>query len=164
MRPRSPAPLQNASLCAGNEQENPDFVAQVTAIEARRAMPGVNAPAITFMYPTNGGVSKSQADALSALPGFDVARIAPDCHVGGGGGVGCAVGDFDAMPDFLQSAINVETNAAISDANRMIMEASDLQAWFNVSASLQQRLRARATSFCLERSGHYDVRTVHFSP
>ena len=127
-------------------------------------MPGVNAPAITFMYPTNGGVSKSQADALSALPGFDVARIAPDCHVGGGGGVGCAVGDFDAMPDFLQSAINVETNAAISDANRMIMEASDLQAWFNVSASLQQRLRARAASFCLERSGHYDVRTVHFSP
>lgn len=141
----------------GNEQENPDFVSQVTAIEARRAAPGVNAPEITFMYPTNGGVSAAQAAALSALPGFDVARVAPDCHVGGGGGVDCAKGDFAAMPGFLQSAINVETNAAISDANRMIMEASDLQAWFNVSAALQARLRARAASFCLERSGHYDA-------
>ena len=142
---------------SGNEQENPDFVAQVTAIEARRAAPGVNAPEITFMYPTNGGVSEAQAAALSALPGFDVARIAPDCHVGGGGGVACALGDFAAMPDFLQSAINVETNAAISDANRMIMEASDLQEWLNVDAATQKRLRARAASFCLERSGHYDA-------
>ena len=147
--------LQTIEL--GNEQENPDFVAQVTAIEARRAAPGVNAPSITFMYPTNGGVSRSAADALKALPGFDVARVAPDCHVGGGGGVGCAVGDFDAMPDFHQSAINVETNAAISDVNRMIMEASDLQEWFNVNATLQARLRARAASFCAERSGHYDA-------
>ena len=147
--------LQTIEL--GNEQENPDFVAQVTAIEARRAAPGVNAPSITFMYPTNGGVSRSAADALKALPGFDVARVAPDCHVGGGGGVGCAVGDFDAMPDFHQSAINVETNAAISDVNRMIMEASDLQEWFNVNATLQARLRARAASFCLERSGHFDA-------
>jgi hypothetical protein len=147
--------LQTLEL--GNEQENPDFVAQVTAIEARRAAPGVNAPEITFMYPTNGGVSAAQAAALSALPGFDVARIAPDCHVGGGGGVGCAEGDFAALPGFLQSGINVETNAAISDANRMIMEASDLQVWFNVSGGLQARLRARAASFCLERSGHFDA-------
>ena len=147
--------LQTIEL--GNEQGNPDFVAQVTAMEARRAAPGVNAPAITYMYPTNDGVSAAQAAALSALPGFDVARIAPDCHVGGGGGVGCAVGDFERMPDFMQSAINVETNAAISDLNRMVMEASDLQAWFNVSDSLQKRLRARAASFCLERSGHYDA-------
>ena len=158
--------LQTMEL--GNEQENPDFVAQVTAIEQRRAAPGVNAPALTYMYPTNGGVSKDQAAALSALPGFDVARIAPDCHVGGGGGVGCAMDDWANMPDFLQSGINVETNAAISDANRMIMEASDLQTWFNVDAATQKRLRARAASFCVERSGHVPLDksppTTHLSP
>lgn len=41
-----------ASLFAGNEQENPDFVAQVTAMEARRTAPGVNAPEYHYMYPT----------------------------------------------------------------------------------------------------------------
>jgi hypothetical protein len=72
-------------------------------------------------------------------------------------GVGCAEDAFSRLPDFKQSAINCETNAAISDMNRAIMEAADLMDWFNVSAELQDRLRARTASFCMERSGHYDA-------
>ena len=153
-----PAPYVVQTFELGNEQDNPDFVDQVKAIEQRRA--AIGAPEIRFMYPTNNGVSRSQADALSAIPGFDVSRIGPDCHVGGGGGVSCAIvsslhpfallpsftcvpslpllpyylylisylpltssiyllfsspqNDFNAMPDFKQSFINCETNAAIS--------------------------------------------------
>ena len=116
----------------------------------------IGAPELRFMYPTNGGVSRAQADALSAIPGFDVSRIGPDCHVGGGGGVQCAINDFNAMPDFKQSFINCETNAAISSMERAIQESSDLQTWFNVNKSLQERLWGRAASFCSERSGHFD--------
>jgi hypothetical protein len=81
----------------------------------------------------------------------------PDCHVGGGGGITCATSDFARLPDFGQSFINCETNAAISSMERAIQEASDLQTWFNVSEELQARLRARTASFCTERSGHYDA-------
>lgn len=84
-----PAPYVVQTFELGNEQDNPDFVDQVKAIEQRRA--AIGAPEIRFMYPTNNGVSRSQADALSAIPGFDVSRIGPDCHVGGGGGVSCAI-------------------------------------------------------------------------
>jgi hypothetical protein len=108
------------------------------------------------MYPTNGGVSAATAAQITAIP-LDAAHVMPDCHVGGGGGVGCAEDAFSRLPDFKQSAINCETNAAISDMNRAIMEAADLMDWFNVSAELQDRLRARTASFCMERSGHYDA-------
>jgi hypothetical protein len=148
------APYVVQTFELGNEQENPNFVQQVTAIENRRA--AIGAPELRFMYPTNGGVSRAQADALSAIPGFDVSRIGPDCHVGGGGGVQCAINDFNAMPDFKQSFINCETNAAISSMERAIQESSDLQTWFNVNKSLQERLWGRAASFCSERSGHFD--------
>jgi hypothetical protein len=76
-----------------------------------------------------------------------------DCHVGGGGGVGCVTGDWSAQPseswlkalrvaqssfslrssaDFKQAGINCETNAAISNVLRAMQEASDLQTWFNL--------------------------------
>ena len=149
-----PTPPPPPPPCNSNEQENPDFVSQVAAIEARRA--AVGAPELFYMYPTNGGVSAAVAAQLTAIP-LSARHVAPDCHVGGGGGVSCALDDFNRLPDFQQSAINCETNAAISDMNRAIMEAADLQAWFNVSAALQERLLARTASFCGERSGHFDA-------
>lgn len=84
----------------------------------------------------------------------------PDCHVGGGGGITCAEGDFKNLPSFAQSFINCETNAGTSDHGRAMDEASDLQAWFNYGAQAgqqPQRLIARTASFCTERSGHYDA-------
>jgi hypothetical protein len=107
------------------------------------------------MYPTNEGVSAETASALLAIP-VAAERIMPDCHVGGGGGIGCAEADFNRLPDFHQSFINCETNAAISDMNRAIMEAADLMQWFNTT-DVDGRLRGRTASFCTERSGHYDA-------
>ena len=121
-------------------------------MEARRA--AVGAPAIIYMYPTNGGVSDKTAQALVAA-GVSPVHIAPDCHVGGGGGVACAEDDWARLPDFAQSAINCETNAAISTLERAIQESSDLQTWFSVAPGVQSRLLARTASFCTERSGHF---------
>jgi hypothetical protein len=66
------------------------------------------------------------------------------------------VNNFDNLPNYDQSGINCETNAAISTQLRALQEAMDLKTWFNVSAGLQERLLARTASFCLERSGHFD--------
>jgi hypothetical protein len=129
-------------------------VAQVAAIEAKRAQ--IGAPEMYYMYPTNSGVSAAVAAQLSAIP-LAAERVMPDCHVGGGGGINCALAAFSRLPDFNQQAINCETNAAISTMERAIQEASDLQTWFNVSAALQARLHGRTASFCHERSGHFDA-------
>ena len=97
-----PAPYNITTWELGNEQENPDFVAQVTAMEARRK--AIGAPVLQYLYPTNQGVSKSTAAQLVAA-GVAPEVIAPDCHVGGGGGISCATGDFAANPGFHQSFI-----------------------------------------------------------
>jgi hypothetical protein len=152
-----PAPYNITIWELGNEQENPDFVTQVTAMEARRK--AIGAPEIHYMYPTNGGVSAATAAALTAA-GVVAADIMPDCHVGGGGGISCATDDFNANPTFNQSFINCETNAAISNMERALQESSDLQVWFNFGANPGEdptRLIARTASFCTERSGHYDA-------
>ncbi len=57
----------------------------------------------------------------------------------------------------LRQFLNAETNAGISTVERMLQEAADLQAWFNVGAPDLGRMRARTASFCAERSGHYDA-------
>ena len=148
-----PQPYNITTWELGNEQENPDFVAQVTAMEGRRK--AVGAPPLQYMYPTNQGVSKATAAALVAA-GVPPAAITPDCHVGGGGGIGCATAAFNANPDFAQSAINCETNAAISTMDRALQESADLQDWFNFGAQPGEdpaRLIARTASFCAERSG-----------
>jgi len=149
-----PAPYNVHTFELGNEQENPNYVQQVTAMEARRA--AVNAPPLFYMYPTNSGVSASVAQQIINA-GLPVQSILPDCHVGGGGGISCAESDFNNLPNFDQSFINCETNAAISSQLRAIQESSDLQTWFNVREPVLHRLRARTASFCTERSGHYDA-------
>jgi hypothetical protein len=147
-----PQPYNISIFELGNEQENPDFVQQVAAMEAKRVQ--IGAPPIHYMYPTNNGMSTSQAQAAIAA-GLPISAIAPDCHVGGGGGVDCAINDFNNPPvaGFNQSFINCETNDAISTMIRAIHESSDLQTWFNVGEPTLHRLLARTASFCTERSG-----------
>ncbi len=186
-----PAPYKIHTFELGNEQENPDYITQVSAMEARRA--AVGAPPIFYMYPTNvsmptypllalvpntspkltlplspippplpptpppqGGLSAAGAQAAIDA-GLPIPMLGPDCHVGGGGGVSCAVSDFNALPNFDQGFINCETNDAISTMLRAIHEAADLQSWFNIQEPVLHRLRARTASFCAERSGHYDA-------
>jgi hypothetical protein len=148
-------------LFSGNEQENPDFVAQVVAMEARRAAPGVQAPTYHYMYPTNSGVSNVTASSLAAA-GVSAADISMDCHVGGGGGIGCAVGDWDAMPGgsdvertisnashassvfccagFKQMGINCETNAGISTVQRamQVRKSTVLEPYWHTPARIHR--------------------------
>jgi hypothetical protein len=78
-------------------------------MEARRK--AIGAPTLQYLYPTNQGVSKSTAAQLVAA-GVAPEVIAPDCHVGGGGGISCATGDFAANPGFHQSFIKCVRRAA----------------------------------------------------
>ena len=93
------------------EQANPDFVSQVTAMEKRAAtLPA--APKLHYMYPVNGGFDANVASQLFALGGDELLRrTMPDCHVGEGGGVACALADFAAMgPQYNISFINAEVS------------------------------------------------------
>ena len=113
-----PQPYFLDTLELGNEQENPDFVAQVAAMEARRAQ--IGAPELFYMYPTNQGVNAATAASLNAIP-VPAHRIMPDCHVGGGGGIGCAQSVFAALPDYNQSFIKcVRFSAPLRPAPRTL--------------------------------------------
>jgi hypothetical protein len=133
-----------------SEQENPDFVAQISAIEARRnTIPG--APEWYFMYPQNSGPSASQLDALVGS-GVAGSRIMADCHVGYTGGLECAQASL-VWQQYNGSGINCETNAVTSHLQRGAQEAADLIEWFNAPPQVSSRLRARTASFCTQRSG-----------
>jgi hypothetical protein len=49
-----------------------------------------------------------QDAAKAQQAGLPIQNIMPDIHVGAGGAVEVAEGDFNALPDFPQSAINCE--------------------------------------------------------
>ena len=145
-----PAPYKIDTFELGNEQENPNFLAQVQAIEARRAaIPG--APEWYFMYPENAGPSAAVAASLVAA-GVEGRRIMADCHVGASGGIGCSEQTL-IWQSFNGSGINCETNAVTSNLIRGAEEAADLLQWFNQPADVTARLRARTASFCIQRSG-----------
>lgn len=139
------------------QQENPDFVAQVAAMEARAA--AVGAPKLFYIYPSNPGTfPAATAQALLALGGPELAaRTAPDIHIwGDAGGVAAAQQLAGALPDYPSSFVNMEINARTSTLARGIAEAADLQAWFGVGAPFLDRLFVRTTSFCIEMASHYD--------
>lgn len=113
------------------------------------------APPVTYFYPSNGGPNASQVAALVAA-GVPGAAYGPDCHATDA--VKCAKLFFSTFPDVNSSAVNAEVNGKVSNLMRAIAESTDLvRNWFNISeAALVPRLRGRATSFCTERSGHFE--------
>lgn len=147
-----PAPYRLTMVELGNEEANPDYVPQILAMEARRAR--IGAPPITYFYPSNGGPNSSQVAALVAA-GVPGPSFGPDCHASGA--VSCARDFFFRFPDVNSSAVNAEVNGRTSNLQRMVAESTDLvRVWFNVSVPLQPRLLGRSTSFCSERSGHFE--------
>jgi hypothetical protein len=143
-----PEPFLLHTTEIGNEQEVPPWVDIVTAMEARRI--AIAAPEFYYLYPTNGGVSSATAQQIINA-GIAPSSVAPDCHVGGGGGVSCGISDFNALPNFGQSFWNMETNDGISTQLRAVHEAADLQTWFNVGEPYLHRMHGRMASFCTER-------------
>lgn len=152
-----PEPYQIRMWELGNEQDNPDFVAQVAEMEARAA--AVGAPALKYVYPSNPGTfPNATAQGILNLGGAELAaRTMPDIHIWGSqGGVQAAYNLAADLPNYPSSFVNMEVNARTSTLDRGINEAADLQSWFNVPAPFVDRLVTRTTSFCTERSSHYD--------
>jgi len=147
-----PNPYVVTTFELGNEEYNAAYVDQVQAMETKAKSLGKT---LYYMFPTNEGVNSSDASKAQSL-GLPIDRLMPDIHVGGGGAVETAIADFNALPNFPQSAINCETNAGTHTQSRAMQESLDLMDWFNTIAPIEPRLRGRAASFCMERSGHYD--------
>jgi hypothetical protein len=139
----------------GNEEYNPSFIPQVSAIMERFDTIGVANP-LYFMFPENGGMNSTDA-ARAVAAGLPIPRIMPDLHVGAGGAVAGAISDFNAMPNFPQSAVNCETNAGTHTMIRAAQEAADLNVWFGTLPPAAGRLVARTASFCNERASNYDA-------
>ena len=143
---------QLTMLELGNEEANINYAAQIIAMEARRAK--IGAPAVTYFYPSNSGPTDTQVAALVAA-GVAGPAFGPVCHASGA--VSCATDFFGRYPDVNTSMVNAEVNGRFSNLDRMIIESQDLvRVWFNVSADIQPRLYGRSTSFCTERSGHFE--------
>ena len=120
-------------------------------MEARRKL--VGAPALTYLFPGNGGVDNATATALVAA-GVAPEAIAPDCHATDG--PSCELAAFRRLPWFNQSAITCEVNGRTSDLARAMAEGKDLSRWFNAPAEDVPRLLGRMTSFVTMRSGHFE--------
>ena len=145
---------------------NPNFVAQVAAMEAKASALGY-APEWYYMFPDNGGMS-SQDQAAAVAAGLPIERIATDVHVGSAGGVQAIAGVFAKSPSFPASAINGEVNAIYGDGvntasalGRALSEASDINDFFNADPKVLSRIIARTASFCSERNGHDDGSQWH---
>jgi hypothetical protein len=151
-----PEPYQITTFELGNEQANPSFVTQIAAMETRAA--AVGAPPLRYIYPDGNGIPADTAAAILALGGASLAaRTMPDIHIWGSeGGVAAAMSMAGKNPSFPQSFVNMEINARQSTLVRGINEAADLQAWFTVGSPFLDRLVTRTTSFCMERSSHFD--------
>lgn len=159
-----PEPYIIRALEIGNEQNSPDFVAEVAAMETRRAE--VGAPELRYLYPAIGwpptqSMPNATAQGLWAIGGEELAgRSCTDIHTGvnpsGGGGVDRAYQGASELAWFPQCFYNCEVNAYFSGFQRAVTEGWDLTQFFNVNASFQHRLQARMASFCTQRSGHFN--------
>jgi len=138
----------------GNEQYNSNWVHQVAAMEDKAKALGMGGD-LFYMFPTNEGLNAADAKLAMDL-GLPIDHIMPDIHIGTGGAIEVGINDFNRMPNFLQSAINCETNAETHNHRRALQEAADLNEWFNLDQALSSRFKARTASFCNERSGHFD--------
>ena len=155
-----PDPYVASIFELGNEQYNQQFVAQVTAMEARAAALG-RAGELTYMFPDNGGLSASDL-AKAAAAGLPLHRMGADIHVSAGGAVAAAEADF-AQTTYPVIAGNFETNAdypakagGMHGMTRALLEATDLNTWLSTPAAVAGRLVARAASFCNSATSNFD--------
>ena len=145
-----------AAFELGNEQHNPSFVAQASAMERRaRAIGGV--PPLRYIYPGVGTQGLTPADKRRARAlGIPAERILTDLHVGAGGAVQQARELFAADPTFRQGVANLETNAMTHDLGRALAEAADLIDFFTAETATTDRIWARTASFCSQAAAQFD--------
>jgi len=140
----------------GNEQYNNNYVEQVTAMESKARELGIG-KTIHYMFPSKGGVgflnAADIAKASKLSPRIDEQMVA-DLHVFMSGAVEQANAIFSANPDFKMGVVNAEINAGTHSFERAMVEAADLNDWFN---SASNRLHFRTTSFCMAAANDYDA-------
>jgi len=144
----------------GNEEYNAAFIEQVEAMEAK-AQDLKLQEEILYMFPSGpptfssflNSTDLARAARLSRSFPTILSRMAADIHVSTGGAVPLAKQLFELTGDFPVGAVNGEVNGGFHHMTRAMQEASDMLSWFNADLA---NLYFRTTSFCSERSGHYD--------
>jgi len=124
---------------------------QVKAMEERAAKLGM-AKKLYYMFPNNHG-PKGEDSVMAASLGLGD-HLVVDIHDGAMGGVSQAERVFSTNTTATWGAINLETNCGDHTVKRMLEEAQDLNMFF---AYPNQRLKGRAGSFCMERSGYNEA-------
>jgi hypothetical protein len=138
---------------AFQEQANPGFAAQVAAMEARAASLGLPAGKFKYLYPT--AAVDANVSAESAKLGLGD-QLVYDKHTGWGGGVNKFHSMLESNLTGPQGwgAINLETNCGDHTHRRALEEAFDLNTF---AREPNPRLKGRAASFCMERSGYQEA-------
>lgn len=125
-----------------------------------------------FLSPHNlqEAVAAVKAGKVAASQMVDSQHTGHHPYYWGGGAAGLArhLMNEPDLKDVLEiGACNTETNAKQQAQNRAMMEAGDLNDWFNV-VDIAKRLHLRASSFCMAQADHanqrrpmdYDVGTL----
>jgi len=148
-----PAPYNVTHFELGNEGDNPRFLDQVKAMEARAAQVGMNETLHYYLSPGPSGHDYPDAALIEQSQALGLGdRLAWDIHVGPPPGEN-AVESADIFLTNASSwaAMNLETNFGSHTVDRMLQEAKVLNTFFVYANS---RLKGRTASFCMERSGY----------
>ena len=139
-------PLRSIEL--GNEQGNPNFVAQVEAMEAKMEAVGRGRNQITYLYPSNSvGSELSDAQLVAA----SASRVGLDLHTRMTGGVQSLLAELDGPRAAAYEGwggMVLETNCGPHDMGRALFEAQALLELFG-NQTLGRKLYGRAASFCM---------------
>ena len=142
----------------GNEEYNPNYPAQVAAMERKAKELGIG-NTLHFIDPqdstdpsqgSGGYLTPADAAAIEQLGLGD--RNLVDIHCDAGGAIGIAESLFAKFPNYTMGAVNAETNAGTHSMRRALAEATDINGFFNCQHC--GRIKLRAASFCAGREGH----------
>ena len=169
-----PAPYSLKYVELGNEQYNPDWGAQVTAMQQRAVELG-HPDKLVYFWPKgacthaqpNSPVSRgwpcpnqTMLDAVAGAGLGGTARLAFDAHPDGSRSHNINPATAELAADLSNPLYagwgggNFETNTGSHDFHHALDEGVDLNTFFNLPAALQPRVWGRAASFCMERSGY----------
>jgi hypothetical protein len=144
-----PAAYRIKFFAIGNEEKPSSWISIVAAMEAKAIELGLGGT-FYYIYPDSFGVPDAQLAEAERLGLRD--RIIADIHNAGSGGVNSAMAVF-GRSGCTEGAANLETNGQSHTLARALMEAWDLNEFFNANLP---KIKGRAASFCTERSGHFD--------
>lgn len=171
--PGHTAPFRVRYFELGNEQNNPNYLEQVAAMEKKAKVLGMGRE-LFYLYPGNEFPNDDNFSTNVTLfqPRIDEHLLA-DIHMptwdAPGGALEKARSNLRTHPNLRLSYANAETNLRTHNMDRALREAADMNDWLNIPAELRGRLSFRAASFCLGAANdrgadHYDQALAFFLP